>query len=160
MELIEEFRYKKIVEEEIKSHCEFFYNNTMYEEEQFETFKKGLKEVEDHIVDLDKKAKMEELAKYFVTFIHSEKYPNISESQVQKSSQIIAATYLYNNNIFNEAFQGGKVNFSDYIKYFIASCTTKDNAERLIMDEQMRLTKRSMAEMRYYRHNPPDREMY
>ena len=158
MKFINAFKTNRIAEDEIKFYCEIFYNNTMFEEEQFEAFKKGLEEVEAIITGFDKKEKMEELAKYFEKFIYSEKYPNLSKKQVKKVCQIIAATYLFNKELFNEAFQGGKVNFSDYVKYFVASCTTKDNAEKLLLDEEMRLTLKSMAEMRYYRHNPPDRE--
>lgn len=139
--------------------CQNFYNSTMYEQSDYEIFTKGLEEVEGRIAGLDKKEQMEELAKYFETFMgtNANSRPFATE---EKSSQIIAAVYLYNKEIFKQAFEGGKVNFSDYVQCFVESCTTKDNTVKLLMDAEMDKTIKSMAEMRYYRHNPPDREMY
>lgn len=142
-------------------NCHKFYNNTLYEQSGYDTFTKGLEEVDARIAGLDKTEQMEELAKYFLTYIYSKDEPTTFKTSYQvETSRIIATIYLYNKEIFKQAFEGGKVNFSDYVQCFVESCTTKDNTVKLLMDDQMHSTIRSMAEMRYYRHNPPDREMY
>lgn len=140
--------------ENMHKNLDNFYNSNLYDSKKFSIFLEKLNIAVSKCVGKSKEEKLNEINKVIFPYMYTG-----SKNCRETTSKLIAVAYIDNDVIFHEAFQGGKNNFSEYIKCLVASRYTKNNTERLLLENEIYAIKRSMSEMRYYRNNPPDREM-
>lgn len=131
-----------------------FYNSNLYDNDKFAKFIDKLNAEVLKYKGQSKEAKLNAINKLIIPYMCAG-----SQNCKDITSKLVAVAYLDNDVFFHEAFQGGKNNFSSYIKCLVASRYTKDNSERMLLENEIYAIKRNMSEMRYYRNNPPDRFM-
>lgn len=128
-----------------------FYKTVLSNESAYNSFVKNLQNLINNSKQLSQKDKAKNIANYIKSQIFY-----IDEKSADFTSTAIAAAYLNNEELFSNAYMGGRVSFSDYMKCFVASKLTKDNTEELLLKNQLVEITREMGQMRYYYFNPPD----
>lgn len=143
---ISEMQYK-----EFENDLFSFYKTVLSNEADYNSFVKYLQRLINNSKQLSQKDKAKNIANYIKSQIFY-----IDEKSADFTSTAIATAYLANEELFSNAYMGGRVTFANYIKCYVASKLTTNSTEELLLKDEMYNLLRGMNEMRYYYFNPPD----
>lgn len=131
-----------------------FYVQVLCQKEHYDDFCKLLKTVMEK--DVPTKTKQSNLQKLIKCTIMQSPACKKPRHLVNLASKAIAHAYNLNNNIFKNAFEGGKYNFSYYVELIIAKIKPADLETEFLLEDEINNVIKDMQELRYFRHNAPD----